>query len=45
MSRIFICGDTHGIIDAKKLERLKAREQLNQDDYIIICGDGGIRYA
>ena len=42
MSRIFVCGDTHGIIDAKKLERLKAREQLNQDDYIIICGDGGI---
>jgi len=45
MSRIFVCGDTHGIIDAKKLLRLKEKENLSQDDYIIICGDAGIVWS
>ena len=45
MNRIFICGDTHGLIDAKKLERLKDKEYLDYGDYIIICGDSGIVWS
>lgn len=39
---IFVCGDTHGVLDSKKIERLKLRHPLTYDDYIIICGDAGI---
>lgn len=42
MTRIYICGDTHGEHDLGKLQRLCAREQLTYEDYIIICGDCGI---
>lgn len=42
MSRIFICGDTHGTRDVKKIVNLCKNKQLSYDDYIIICGDAGI---
>lgn len=35
---IYITGDTHGVLDINKLEKLK---NLNKDDYIIILGDFG----
>ena len=42
MTRIYICGDTHGARDLGKLQRLCAREKLTYEDYVIICGDCGI---
>jgi len=45
MSRIFITGDTHGMIDWEKLNTTRFPEQKNltKDDYLIILGDfGGI---
>ena len=40
---IFVTGDTHGGMDARKLDKF-ARETgdtLTKDDYLIICGDFG----
>lgn len=45
MDRIFVCGDTHGVLDIKKLEYLKNKYQLSFNDYLIICGDGGIVWS
>lgn len=45
MSRIFITGDTHGMIDWEKINTTRFPEQKNltKDDYLIILGDfGGI---
>ena len=42
MDRIFVCGDTHGTLDVRKLDRLKESEKLDYGDYLIICGDSGI---
>ena len=42
MNRIFICADTHGIMNIKKIEHLVKKMQPNYEDYIIICGDVGI---
>lgn len=42
MSRIFVCADTHGFMDIKKISRLIEKEKLTYDDFIIICGDVGI---
>ena len=42
MNRIFICADTHGIMNIKKIKRLVEKKQPDKDDYIIICGDVGI---
>jgi len=39
---IFICGDTHSILDIGKLRFLKDRKDLTRDDYLIICGDTAI---
>ena len=42
MSRIFICADTHGFMNVKKIEKLVRDKHLHQEDYIVICGDVGI---
>lgn len=45
MSRIFITGDTHGMIDWEKINTTRFPEQKNltKNDYLIILGDfGGI---
>jgi len=39
---IFVCGDIHATLDIDKLEQFIGREDLNEDDYLIICGDTGI---
>ncbi len=39
---IFVCGDTHGTLDSKKIENLCKKFELDYNDYIIICGDAGI---
>lgn len=39
--KVFISGDTHGIQDAGKLARIR-KEDISEDDYIIICGDCGV---
>lgn len=43
MNRIFITGDTHGILDIAKMDKLNERlgSTLTRDDYVIICGDAG----
>ena len=38
---IFITGDTHGFIDAKKIVDLALKQQLTNSDYVIIAGDFG----
>ena len=45
MIRIFVCGDTHGLLNTRKLEKLIEREKLTYDDYVIICGDAGIVWS
>lgn len=45
MNRIFICGDTHGMRDIKKLKILCNTENLDFGDYVIICGDAGIVWS
>ena len=42
MNRIFICADTHGLMDIKKIKNLVQSKQPDLEDYIIICGDVGI---
>ena len=44
MSRIFVCGDTHGSIDIAKLGKKNWVEQkeLNENDVLIILGDFGL---
>lgn len=42
MDRVFVCGDTHGLLDVKKIDKLKSKEKLDYDDYLIICGDCGV---
>lgn len=41
---IYICGDTHGSLDIKKLNSKNFPEQkvLTKNDYVIICGDFGL---
>ena len=39
--KIYISGDTHGIQDAGKLARIR-KDDISEDDYIIICGDCGV---
>ncbi len=45
MKRLFFVGDTHGIIDAKKLNKLDEKYNLDYEDYIIICGDCGVVWS
>lgn len=40
---IYLCGDTHGGIDLRKLTD-KRLEKLKRSDYVIICGDFGFVY-
>jgi len=45
MSRIFLTGDTHRLMDTVKIDTFdrKIGHELNSDDYLIIVGDfGGI---
>ncbi len=39
---IFVCGDIHGTFDINKLDPFMTRNDLNEKDYLIICGDTGI---
>lgn len=39
---IFVCGDIHSTLDINKLDGFIGREDLNENDYLIICGDTGI---
>lgn len=41
MSRIFVTGDTHGVLDLDKLRKLPV-DKFTKEDYVIICGDAGI---
>lgn len=40
---IYIFGDTHGVVDAKKLFLIY--ESCRKDDFIIICGDFGVIWS
>ena len=45
MSKVYLCGDTHGQIDLKKIttEGLKMRGlDITSEDYLIILGDWGV---
>ena len=42
MKRIFVTGDTHGMIDFSKLVIFARQKKLDRSDYIIICGDCGV---
>lgn len=42
MKRIFVTGDTHGMIDFSKLVIFAKQNKLDRSDYIIICGDCGV---
>lgn len=44
MNRVVITGDTHGVLDIKKLIKYQSdnNKKLSYDDYLIICGDTGI---
>lgn len=39
---IFVCGDIHSTLDINKLDPFTDREDLDENDYLIICGDTGI---
>lgn len=39
---IFVCGDIHSTFDIDKLDQFRNRTDLNENDYLIICGDTGI---
>lgn len=39
---IFVCGDIHATLDINKLDGFIGRDDLNENDYLIICGDTGI---
>lgn len=39
--RIFITGDTHGLFGRFRKENWPEHENLDKDDYVIICGDFG----
>lgn len=39
---IFVCGDIHSTLDINKLDPFINREDLNEKDFLIICGDTGI---
>lgn len=39
---IFVCGDIHSTLDIDKLNQFIDREDLDEKDYLIICGDTGI---
>jgi hypothetical protein len=39
---IFVCGDIHSTLDINKLDPFMDREDLKENDYLIICGDMGI---
>lgn len=39
---IFVCGDIHGTLDIDKLNPFLERDDLGEEDYLIICGDTGI---
>lgn len=39
---IFVCGDIHSTLDINKLDQFIGREDLDENDYLIICGDTGI---
>lgn len=41
MSKVYVTGDTHRVIDFDKLRKLP-RDQFTKEDYVIICGDAGI---
>lgn len=42
MSRIFVCGDTHGKIDMQKVHLWSQKNQdLTKDDILIVLGDWG----
>lgn len=45
MKKIYITGDTHGVLDFKKLQRFSHAQQLDRTDYIIIAGDCGVVWA
>lgn len=45
MGRIFVTGDTHGLLDFEKLKRFCTGGKLTRDDYIIIAGDAGIVWS
>lgn len=44
MSRVFICGDTHGDRDHKKLRSLRDSKIVDKNDYLIIAGDSAILF-
>ncbi len=43
---IFITGDIHGEVDIRKLssKNFSLHSELTRDDYLIICGDFGLRW-
>ena len=43
MNRIVLTGDTHGILETRKIiEYQQSEKKLDKDDYLIMCGDCGI---
>ena len=45
MNRVFVTGDTHGLMDFGKLKRFCASVELDRSDYIIIAGDCGVLWS
>ena len=45
MSRLFVTGDTHGLMDFSKLKRFCVGKELDREDYIIIAGDCGVLWS
>lgn len=48
MSRLFLTGDTHGLLDIDKLNEkaFPIQSKLTKDDYVIVAGDfGGVWYG
>lgn len=39
---IFVSGDIHSTLDINKLDQFIGREDLDENDFLIICGDTGI---
>lgn len=44
-NRVFVTGDTHGVIDTYKILKFAEHTPLDYDDYIIICGDCGVVWS
>ena len=45
MDRVFVTGDTHGLMDFNKLKVFCGSRNLDRGDYVIIAGDCGVLWS